>query len=175
CNETLVQGHGVQPARWQQALICSVCGRMPGIQLVCGSTTFMMHDLYLALRRLQRATEIHAKRLGRHTGLTPIPLLTLHSIQATLSTIIDRLESRDLLKRVRSQSDKRKVHLTLTEKGEAVIQAEPALLPSAFLERFGQLADWEQLMLLASLQRVAGLFEEGQQTSHVLMDDEPLV
>ena len=67
------------------------------------------------------------------------------------------------------------MHLALTEKGEAVIQAEPALLPSAFLERFGQLADWEQLMLLASLQRVAGLFEEGQQTSHVLMDDEPLV
>ncbi|CEA04247.1 putative transcriptional regulator [Pseudomonas saudimassiliensis] len=153
----------------------------------------MMHDLYLALRRLQRATEIHAKRLGRNSGLTPIQLLILHSIQAmgqstlgalakqvslsqaTLSTIIDRLENRELLKRVRSQSDKRKVHLTLTAKGEAAIQAEPALLPSAFLERFGKLADWEQLMLLASLQRVAGLFEEGQQSSHVLMDDEPLV
>src|SRR5690554_5348052 len=97
---------------------------MPGIQLVCGSTTFMMHDLYLAWRRLQRATEIHAKRLGRHSGLTPIQLLILHSIQATgqgtlgtlakqvsvsqatLSTIIDRLESRELLRRVRSQSDK---------------------------------------------------------------------
>lgn len=153
----------------------------------------MMHDLYLALRRLQRATEIHAKRLGRHSGLTPIQLLILHSIQATgegtlgtlakqvsvsqatLSTIIDRLESRELLKRVRSLSDKRKVHLTLTDKGEAAIQAEPALLPSAFLERFGKLADWEQLMLLASLQRVAGLFEEGQQPGSILMDDEPLV
>ena len=153
----------------------------------------MMHNLYMALRRLQRATEIHAKRLGRHSGLTPIQLLILHSIQvseegtlgslarqvsvsqATLSTIIDRLESRQLLKRVRSQSDKRKGHLCLTEDGEAVIQAEPALLPSAFLERFGELADWEQHMLLASLQRVAGLFEEGHKPASILMDDEPLV
>ena len=153
----------------------------------------MMHDLYMALRRLQRATEIHAKRLGRHSGLTPIQLLILHSIQATgegtlgplakqvsvsqatLSTIIDRLENRELLKRVRSQSDKRKVHLCLTDKGEAVIQAEPALLPAAFLESFGELADWEQLMLLASLQRVAGLFEEGEKPASIILDDEPLV
>ena len=42
----------------------------------------MMNDLYLALRRLQRASEIHAKRLGRHSGLTPIQLLILHSIRA---------------------------------------------------------------------------------------------
>ncbi|MEB3734603.1 hypothetical protein ULF88_11915 [Halopseudomonas pachastrellae] len=42
----------------------------------------MMHDLYLALRRLQRASEIHAKRVGRHSGLTPIQLLILHSIKA---------------------------------------------------------------------------------------------
>ncbi|UJJ30166.1 MarR family winged helix-turn-helix transcriptional regulator [Halopseudomonas maritima] len=150
----------------------------------------MMHDLYLALRRLQRASEIHAKRLGRHSGLTPIQLLILHSIkamgestlgdlarqvsvsQATLSTIIDRLESRDLLQRVRSTSDKRKVHLALTEKGLAAIQAEPALLPAAFLERFGQLADWEQLMLLASLQRVAGLLEAGQQVRSELFEGE---
>src|SRR5690606_9735016 len=153
----------------------------------------MMHDLYMALRRLQRATEIHAKRLGRHSGLTPIQLLLLPSIQvseegtlgslarqvsvsqATLSTIIERLESRQLLKRVRSQRDKRKVHLCLTEDGEAVIQAEPALLPSAFLERFGELAYSEQHLPLASLQRVAGLFEEGHKPASILMDDEPLV
>ncbi|MEB3734604.1 MarR family transcriptional regulator [Halopseudomonas pachastrellae] len=92
--------------------------------------------------------------------------------QATLSTIIDRLESRDLLHRVRSTSDKRKVHLALTEKGLAAIQAEPALLPAAFLERFGQLADWEQLMLLASLQRVAGLLEAGQQVRPELFEGE---
>jgi DNA-binding MarR family transcriptional regulator len=150
----------------------------------------MMHDLYLALRRLQRASEIHAKRLGRHSGLTPIQLLILHSIkamgestlgdlakqvsvsQATLSTIIDRLENRELLQRIRSKSDKRKVHLALSDKGAAVIQAEPALLPSAFLDRFGKLADWEQLMLLASLQRVAGLLEEGQTTPAELFESE---
>lgn len=150
----------------------------------------MMHDLYLSLRRLQRASEIHAKRLGRHSGLTPIQLLILHSIkamgegtlgelarqvsvsQATLSTIIDRLENRELLHRIRSQRDKRKVHLALTEKGLAAIQAEPALLPSQFLERFGQLADWEQLMLLASLQRVAGLLEADQKGPAALFESE---
>ena len=147
---------------------------------------YMMHDLYLALRRLQRATEIHAKRLGRHSGLTPIQLLIMHSIQAmgegtlgdlakkvsvsqaTLSTIIDRLENRELLQRIRSKSDKRKVHLALTVKGSAAIQAEPALLPAAFLER----PDWEQLMMLASLQRVAGLLEADQHGPAELFESE---
>jgi|TARA_R110000782_G_scaffold103530_2_gene190982 DNA-binding MarR family transcriptional regulator len=151
---------------------------------------YMMHDLYLSLRRLQRASEIHAKRLGRHSGLTPIQLLIMHSIkamgegtlgdlakqvsvsQATLSTIIDRLESRELLQRIRSKSDKRKVHLALSAKGVAAIQSEPALLPAEFLERFGNLADWEQLMLLASLQRVAGLLEAGQHGPSGLFDSE---
>ncbi|WP_373188138.1 MarR family winged helix-turn-helix transcriptional regulator [Halopseudomonas sp.] len=151
---------------------------------------YMMHDLYLSLRRLQRASEIHAKRLGRHSGLTPIQLLIMHSIkamgegtlgdlakrvsvsQATLSTIIDRLESRELLQRIRSKSDKRKVHLALTAKGVDAIQSEPALLPAEFLDRFGKLADWEQLMLLASLQRVAGLLEADQHTPAELFDSE---
>lgn len=151
---------------------------------------YMMHDLYLSLRRLQRASEIHAKRLGRHSGLTPIQLLIMHSIkamgegtlgdlakrvsvsQATLSTIIDRLESRELLQRIRSKSDKRKVHLALTAKGVEAIQSEPALLPAEFLERFGKLADWEQLMLLASLQRVAGLLEADQHAPAELFDSE---
>ena len=150
-----------------------------------------MHALSLALRRLQRASEIHAKRWGRKSGLTPIQLLIMHGIQArgestlgdlarsvsvsqaTLSTIVDRLERRGLLERIRSQSDKRKVHLALTEEGSAAIQAEPALLPAEFLGRYGQLPDWEQLMLLASLQRVAGLLEEGQQ-GVVELFDEPL-
>lgn len=153
----------------------------------------MMHALYLSLRRLQRASEIHAKRLGRHSGLTPIQLLILHSIramgegtlgdlakqvsvsQATLSTIIDRLENRELLQRVRSKSDKRKVHLALTEKGVAAIQAEPVLLPTEFLERFGKLADWEQLMLLASLQRVAGLLEADQHGPAELFENDNAV
>ncbi|GGC92778.1 MarR family winged helix-turn-helix transcriptional regulator [Halopseudomonas salina] len=151
---------------------------------------YMMHDLYLSLRRLQRASEIHAKRLGRHSGLTPIQLLIMHSIkamgegtlgdlakrvsvsQATLSTIIDRLESRELLQRIRSKSDKRKVHLALTAKGVDAIQSEPALLPVEFLDRFGKLADWEQLMLLASLQRVAGLLEADQHGPAELFDSE---
>ncbi|WP_339845569.1 MarR family transcriptional regulator [uncultured Halopseudomonas sp.] len=151
---------------------------------------YMMHDLYLSLRRLQRASEIHAKRLGRHSGLTPIQLLIMHSIkamgegtlgdlakrvsvsQATLSTIIDRLESRELLQRIRSKSDKRKVHLALTAKGVDAIQSEPALLPAEFLDRFGKLADWEQLMLLASLQRVAGLLEADQHGPAELFDSE---
>ena len=136
----------------------------------------MMHDLYLSLRRLQRASEIHAKRLGRHSGLTPIQLLILHSIkamgegtlgelarqvsvsQATLSTIIDRLENRELLHRIRSQRDKRKVHLALTDKVLAAIQAEPALLPSEFLDRFGQLARRAQEnMLFRSDKETAGM------------------
>ena len=79
--------------------------------------------------------------------------------QATVTTIIDRLESRQLISRIRSASDKRKVYLELSDAGRDTLSKAPPLLQEQFIRQFSALAQWEQSMILASLQCVAEMMD----------------
>lgn len=130
-------------------------------------------QVLISLRQIIRATDLYSRRLSKTVGLTAPQLLILQAIrelgavsisklstevslsQATVTTIIDRLESRRLVTRHRSTQDKRVVHTTLTEQGEAMIQKAPTPLQDVFSTRFAALEDWEKSMIVAALQRVA--------------------
>ena len=49
------------------------------------------------------------------------------------------------------------MHATLTEDGQNMVSKAPTLLQDTFGKRFAQLDDWEKSMIIASLQRVAGM------------------
>ncbi len=137
-------------------------------------------DVLVALRRIMRATDLYSKRLSKTAGLTAPQLLILQAIrelgdvtigtiarhvslsQATVTTILDRLEGRGLAYRQRSTIDKRKVHAHLTDAGHAVLEGAPTPLQMAFTQRFEQLRDWEQSMITAALQRVADMMDAGE-------------
>ena len=134
------------------------------------------HDeVLVALRQIIRAIDMHSKRLIKEAGLTSPQLLLLKGIdelgqismrqladhtnmsQATGTTIMDRLESRQLVQRVRSETDKRKVHATLTDAGRALLAEAPTPLQESFIQRFQSLETWEQTLLLSSLQRISAM------------------
>jgi len=130
-------------------------------------------QVLIALRRVIRATDLHSKRLSKHAGLTGPQLLIMRTIrdlgevtigtiadkvslsQATVTTILDRLEHRGLVYRVRSTKDKRKVHAHLTEAGAELLARAPNPLQEDFIKKFQSLEEWEQTMILSALQRVA--------------------
>lgn len=134
-------------------------------------------EVLVALRRVIRATDLHSKHLSKTTGLTAPQILLLQSIQnkgnvtigelandvslsqATVTSILDRLEKRALVYRARSQTDKRKVHAHLTAQGEEVLKEAPVPLQEQFTRQFQHLQDWEQHMIIASLQRVAQMMD----------------
>lgn len=134
-------------------------------------------QVLVALRRVIRATDLHSKRLSKHAGLTGPQLLIMRTIralgevtigtiadkvslsQATVTTILDRLEQRNLVYRVRSTQDKRKVHAHLTEQGDEILARAPNPLQEDFIKKFQSLDEWEQTMILASLQRVANMMD----------------
>jgi DNA-binding MarR family transcriptional regulator len=134
-------------------------------------------DVLVALRRVIRATDLHSRHLARTTGLTAPQILLLQAIrdcgqvtigelarvvslsQATVTTILDRLEARGLVYRQRSVQDKRKVHAHLTPAGAGVLQDAPVPLQDQFAARFAALQDWEQSMVIAALQRVAYMMD----------------
>lgn len=134
------------------------------------------HDeVLVALRKIIRATDLYSRKLSKFAGLTAPQLLIMQAIvgrgemtmgeiaqqvslsQATVTTILDRLEKRGLLHRQRGSSDKRRVYARLTAAGEEIIKESPAPLQQEFMERFEQLRDWEQSLILSSLQRVASM------------------
>lgn len=134
-------------------------------------------EVLVSLRRVIRATDLHSKHLSKTTGLTAPQILLLQSIrdrgqvtigelaneinlsQATVTTILDRLEKRKLVYRERSEQDKRKVHAYLTDSGTEKLKAAPMPLQEHFTRQFGDLQNWEQTMIIASLQRVAQMMD----------------
>jgi len=131
----------------------------------------------IALRRVIRATDLHSKHLAKTTGLTAPQILLLQTIrehgditigqianemslsQATVTTILDRLEKREMVYRKRSQEDKRKVHAYLTQPAIEMLEHAPVPLQDQFSRQFDALQDWEQTMIISSLQRVAEMMD----------------
>lgn len=134
--------------------------------------------LFQALRRLQQAGEVHAKRLARFGGLTPMQLMILRVLggetrltasalsgrvslsAATLSGMLDRLEERGLLMRQRDDQDRRRQWLLLSEAGRALLEQAPPLLPPALRSALATLPEWERHSLTAALLRAAELCGE---------------
>lgn len=132
-------------------------------------------DVLATLREIIRAMDLHSKQLYKRYGLTTPQLVCLKLIdghdsisvsgvaklaslsQATVTSIIDRLESKEYVKRIRSESDKRKVILETTEKTKEKLKDNPSVLPEEFLNKFHQLMDWEQSLILSSLQRISAM------------------
>lgn len=134
--------------------------------------------IFQSLRRLQQAGEVHAKRLARFGGLTPMQLMILQVLAgeerltasdlsgrvsltaATLSGMLDRLVERGLLQRQRDDQDRRRQWLLLSAAGRELVQQAPTLLPPEFRQRFAALKDWERHNLTAALLRAAELCGE---------------
>ena len=136
-----------------------------------------MEEVLVALRRVIRATDLHSKHLAKTTGLTAPQILLLQTIrdkgevtigvlahemslsQATVTSILDRLEKRALIYRERSKEDKRKVHAYLTDQAAEVLKEAPIPLQEHFTRQFADLQEWEQTMIISSLQRVAQMMD----------------
>ncbi|WP_241263195.1 MarR family winged helix-turn-helix transcriptional regulator [Parahaliea mediterranea] len=136
-----------------------------------------IEEVLVALRRVIRATDLHSKHLAKTTGLTAPQILLLQTIrdrgevtigelatdvslsQATVTSILDRLEKRELIYRERSKTDKRKVHAHLTDNAMEVLKSAPIPLQAQFTRQFGDLQEWEQTMIISSLQRIAQMMD----------------
>jgi DNA-binding MarR family transcriptional regulator len=129
----------------------------------------------VALRQILRATEVSSRALAKQCGLTPSQLIMMQIIHswggaspgyiarelslshATVTALIDKLEARGLVYRERNEEDRRKVYAKLTAAGETVLDEAPDSLQQQFQSGFAKLEDWEQSMLIASLEKIVSL------------------
>ena len=142
------------------------------------STLLSVEDqVIVALRRITRAIDLRSRGLMQQIGLTAPQLASLQAIerlqpitvgalaksihlsQATLTGILTRLESRNLVSKVRSGSDRRTVVVELTKGGKVVLESAPSLLQDCFRRELLKLHEWEQTQMLATLQRIASMMD----------------
>ena len=136
-------------------------------------------EVLVALRRITRAIDLHSRSLVSSCGLTVPQLLILkelreqgilpvgelsrhvHLSAATVTSILGRLVARGLVLRHRSDKDRRVVLVEISDEGRRLAKDAPGLLQDRFTRDFGQLKDWEQTLILSSLQRIAAMMDAG--------------
>lgn len=134
-------------------------------------------QVLVELRRIIRAAQLSAKELAREAGITTSQLVALDLLQshgrmtagqiaramnltqATVTTLLDRLQSTALVERTRSDSDRRTVHVQITESGRQRLAHAPQSLQHRFVQGFSGLQIWEKTAILAALQRLSSLME----------------
>ena len=145
-------------------------------------------ELLIALRKVIRAIDLHSKHLNKTSGLTSPQLIIMQEIDkasgvnsgqvaknvnlsaATVTNIIDRLESKNLVSRVRNTEDKRKVSLYLTDNGKAILLNAPQPLQEHFIKNLSNLAQWEQSQLLSSVERLADMMNANELDAAPLLE-----
>lgn len=134
-------------------------------------------EVLISLRKLIRAIDLHSRFLSKHFGLTGPQLLILRALsqagemslgemattvslsQATLTGITDRLERRGLITKTKSEVDRRRVVIKPTSACRQLLAQAPPPIQESFLNRFDKLQDWEQSMILSSLQRLVQMID----------------
>jgi DNA-binding MarR family transcriptional regulator len=135
------------------------------------------NQVLVALRRIIRSIDMHSRTLVKHYGLTGPQLVILKEIskhheispghlakevslsQATITGITERLAKRGFIVRRRSENDRRKVLLSITQEAERMLDSGPPIMQVDFVEAFNRLKDWEQSMILSSLQHLVNLMD----------------
>jgi DNA-binding MarR family transcriptional regulator len=144
-----------------------------------------------AMRKILRTTEHNSKTLLHASGLTPSQLILMHVLeesgeqpagyvaarmgitQATTTVLIQKLESLGMVERRKSDADRRQSWLSLTPKGVQILTITPDGTHSQFHQEFRALQDWEQMMIVAALERVAAMLGDTEHDAVPIVDSRP--
>lgn len=145
-----------------------------------------------ALRQVIRAVDLHSRQLlmqHKITGPQLIALLTvekhepvtasaiasyIHLSPSTVIGILDRLETKGLIRRDRDLKDRRLVWISLTEQGKVLASNAPSPLQDSLAEAIGKLPKTELVMIVESLERIVGLMQMHKIVDAPILETEPI-
>lgn len=139
--------------------------------------TDRIDDCLHILRRILRTTERAERTMAQAAGLTAAQLRVLQIVsaapsraatptalaqhmrvsQATVTALVDKLAAQELVLRQRSETDRRQTNVRITPAGQAAVAAAPDPLIGRLRTSFPNIAEWEQAMILAGLERLSAL------------------
>lgn len=132
-------------------------------------------SLLKSIRRIVRANDLQSRALAKATGLTGPQMVILMAVAelgqvttraladhadlsaATVVTVLENLEQREIVQRYRSDIDRRIVYTRLTGKGLALVFHAPRVFGDAFARRFAELPPERRRELISSVAMLAEL------------------
>lgn len=142
----------------------------------------------IALRRILRSTELYGRKLAKAAGLTAAQIRVLQIVseqgdvtqkaiaarmgvsQPTMSSLIDRLEKKQLVERHPSRLDRRQTNIIITDAGTAAIARAPDALQQRYVAQFEAMEPWEQAMFVSVLERVAAMLDASHIDASPILD-----
>lgn len=125
-----------------------------------------------SLRRIIRSVDSHSRRLATEHGMTVPQLICMLKIDelgpmtlkelsrevflnpSTIVGIVDRLERAEIFRRERSVRDRRRVRISLTDKGKEVVANSPSPLQDSLVQAIDQLPELERATIALSLEKI---------------------
>lgn len=133
--------------------------------------------IFIALRQIIHATDKYSRKLRNDFKIT-IPQLVclnciaenspisaseiskqIHVSKSTLVGIIDRLEEKGFVTRVRNTKDRRQVFIEITSNGKGMIKEAPSLLQDKLTEKLALLTETEQKKIANSLEKLVDMMD----------------
>lgn len=134
--------------------------------------------IILALRKIMHHMDNHSRRLNKCYGLTVPQIICLYEIyekgmmtlsilsinvhlsMSTLVGVVDRLEEKGFLQRIRDLKDRRIVFLNITDKGTEFVSSSPYLLHNRLNDKLQDLTETEQINLANSINILMNVLKE---------------
>jgi DNA-binding MarR family transcriptional regulator len=123
----------------------------------------LVHALHVASRETERRLGVTGAQLFVLTQLRSTPSLSINALaertmthQSTVSVVVRRLVRRKLVKKVRAQDDARRVELTLTPTGIALLRRAPEVLQVRLANAIGALGVADRRSLARGLEQLVG-------------------
>ncbi len=145
------------------------------------------------MRKILRTTELNSKQLMSETGLTPSQLIFMQMLdedreqtaghiaqrmgitQATTTFLLQKLEALGMIQRRKGETDRRQVWLSLTRAGQQALAIAPDGAHAQFHSQFVALQDWEQAMLISSLERVAAMLGNTDEGAAAIVESKDII
>ncbi|MGD2124666.1 MAG: MarR family transcriptional regulator [Desulfobacteraceae bacterium] len=133
--------------------------------------------IVILIRRYVRLRALYTKELAKNYGLSVPQLLCLQCLyengnmsmseiaenimvnMSTVTGIVDRLEQKGFLKRLRVSTDRRVITIALTEKGKSLAENSPPAVHHKIIQAVKKLSEPEREEIFQALNRLSGLID----------------
>ena len=150
-------------------------------------------QVMMRLRQIVQEMSRHSKHLQEKYQITLPQLICLKEIanhapiaigalskivfinNSTVTGIIDRLEKRKMVQRVRISKDRRKIHVEVTETGINFLKDAPTPIHHKFTEKLEGMKKEDVLMVLWGLELIVDLLGQTRQSEEVSLPPQHLM
>lgn len=154
-------------------------------------------QIIMRIRQIIQQMSKYSKYIQENYKITIPQLICLHEVyqhgpisigaltkivflnNSTVTGIVDRLETREFVKRVRISKDRRQVHIEITGQGVKFIKKAPRPLQDQFIDRLSALDEEKTTLILWSLEMLVDMLGKKESKvelpippSHITQQDE---